>query len=55
MPAVISPPQVDQPPTPRPGKYHIFKLESAGLLIISVMILILTLIRYCHHIAWNAR
>ena len=55
VPEVTSPPQPDQPPSPRPGKYHIFKLEAAGLLIIGVMILILTLIRYWHHIAWNAR
>jgi hypothetical protein len=55
VPAVTSPPQPDQPPSPRPGKYRIFKLEAAGLLIIGVMILILTLIRYWHHIAWNAR
>ena len=55
VPAVTSPPHPDQPPARRSAKYHIFKLEAAGLLIIGVMILILTLIRYWHHIAWNAR
>ena len=55
VPAVTSPPQADQPPSPHSGKYHIFKLEAAGSLIIGVMILIITLIRYWYHIAWNAR
>jgi hypothetical protein len=53
VPAVA--PQPDQPPAPRPGKHHIFKLEAVGVLIIGALILILTLVRYWHHIAWSAR
>jgi hypothetical protein len=53
MPAVSQPP--DPPPTPRPGKHHIFKLEAVGLLIIGTLILVFTLVRYRHHISWNAR
>ena len=34
---------------------HIYKLEAAGILIIGALILILTLARYWHHIAWGAR
>jgi hypothetical protein len=42
-------------PAERPGRYHIYKLEAAGLLIIGALILVLTLVRYGHHIAWSAR
>jgi len=30
-------------------------LEATGLIVIAVLILILTLARYWHHIPWNAR
>jgi hypothetical protein len=53
MPALSQPP--DPPPTPRPGKHYIFQREAVGVLIIGVMILALTLVRFWHHISWNAR
>ena len=49
-------PQPDQQPSPkRPDKLRIYKLEAAGSLIIGALILLLTLTRYWHHIAWGAR
>jgi hypothetical protein len=53
VPASSLPPE--HPRSERPGKYHIYKLEAAGILIIGALILILTLVRYGHHIAWSAR
>jgi hypothetical protein len=34
---------------------QIYTLEATGLLVIAALILILTLVRYGHHIAWSAR
>ncbi len=34
---------------------QIYTLEATGLLLIAGLILILTLVRYWHHIAWSAR
>jgi len=36
-------------------KPHIYDLEATGLIVIAVLILILTLVRYWHHIPWGAR
>jgi hypothetical protein len=45
-----------QPEHPTPERKHpIYTREAAGVLIIGVLILILTLVRYWHHIAWSAR
>jgi len=55
MPAAGPKPQPDPPP----GKHHpvpeIYTLETTGLLVIAILILILTLIRYWHNIPWSAR
>lgn len=48
-------PPPDQPSPERPAKHRIYKLEAAGILIIGAVILILTLTRYWHNIAWSAR
>ncbi|MGH9501608.1 MAG: hypothetical protein ACRD20_02025 [Terriglobales bacterium] len=50
-------PQPERPPRDqnRPSKSHSYKLEAAGILIVGGLILILTLARYWHHIAWSAR
>jgi hypothetical protein len=48
-------PEPDHAPAARLGKHHIFELEAAGLLVIGAMILLLTLVRYWHHIAWSSR
>jgi hypothetical protein len=53
---VIIPPR--QPRSPRPAanaRARIQKLQAAGLLIIAVLVLLLTLIRYWHNIPWSAR
>jgi hypothetical protein len=52
--SAVSPPP-DQPSPKRPSKLHIHKLEAGGILIIGALILLLTLTRYWHHIAWGVR
>jgi len=47
-----------QPDAHSPEHHHtpqIYTLEATGLLLIAGLILILTLVRYWHHIAWSAR
>jgi hypothetical protein len=34
---------------------QVYTLEATGLLVIAVLILILTLARYWHHISWSPR
>jgi hypothetical protein len=34
---------------------QIYTLEATGLLVIAALVLILTLVRYWHHIAWGSR
>jgi hypothetical protein len=46
--------QPGRPESPHP-KRHIYSLETTGLIIISVLILILTVIRYWRYIPWSAR
>ena len=43
------------PSSKRPGKNAIYRLETGGILVIGVLIFLLTLARYWHHIAWGAR
>jgi hypothetical protein len=43
------------PSSERPAKRQIYKLEAGGILVIGALILLLTLARYWHHIAWGAR
>jgi hypothetical protein len=47
-------PQPKLEPTP-PERHPKYTLEATGLLIIAILILILTLARYWHHIPWDAR
>ena len=44
----------NQPESRRP-KHHIYALETTGLLLIALMLLVLTLVRYWHNINWSAR
>ena len=37
------------------GPPRIETLEATGIVVIAVLILVLTLVRYWHHIPWNAR
>jgi hypothetical protein len=60
MPASSPKRQPDTPPPQHPSSEHhrppqIYTLEATGLLVIAALILILTLVRYWHHIAWSAR
>jgi hypothetical protein len=47
--------QSDPPPAERRPRPHIYSVETVGLLIIALLILVLTLIRYWHNINWSAR
>jgi len=44
---------------PEKAEHHsppqIYTLETTGMLVIAVLVLILTLVRYWHNIPWNAR
>ena len=60
MPASGAKRQPDSRPADQPSSEHhhtpqIYTLEAAGLLVIAALILILTVVRYWHHIAWSAR
>ena len=47
-----------QMPDPDPGprsKFSIRRLEATGILVIAILLLILTLVRYWRHIPWGAR
>jgi hypothetical protein len=60
MPASGAKRQPDPHPSAHPSTEHhrkpqIYTLEATGLLVIAALILILTLVRYWHHIAWGAR
>jgi hypothetical protein len=56
MPAAGPKPQPEPTPQkPRRPVPEIHTLETTGLLVIAILILVLTLIRYWHHIPWSAR
>ncbi|MGO9646904.1 MAG: hypothetical protein ACLPOO_02500 [Terriglobales bacterium] len=46
-------------PEPPPAEHHrtpqVYTLEATGLLVIALLILVLTLIRYWYQIPWSAR
>ena len=39
---------------PKHPRHHIYAMETTGLLLIAILILLLTLIRYWHFIHWSA-
>jgi len=51
---VASPKRQPSPPDPHP-RAHIYTMETTGLLVIALLLLILTLIRYWHSIPWSWR
>jgi hypothetical protein len=55
MPVPAAEPQPEDPSPERPGRNHIYTLEAAGILIIGALVLIFTLARHWHYIAWGAR
>ena len=54
MPAAGQKRQPDVKPS-RPEVPHICTLEATGLIVIALLILFITLVRYWHHIPWGAR
>jgi len=51
-------PDTHLPQHPSAGHHRtpqIYTLEATGLLLITTLILILTLVRYWHHVAWGVR
>src|SRR3979490_462835 len=54
-PVSAASPPPDRPSPKHPSKLHIHKLEAGGISIIGALILLLTLTRFWHHIAWGAR
>ncbi|HXZ30864.1 MAG TPA: hypothetical protein VEH30_01170 [Terriglobales bacterium] len=48
-------PESERTPPERHPIPEVYTLETTGLLVIAAIILILTLIRYWHHIPWGAR
>jgi len=48
-------PEPERTPPERHPIPEVYTLETTGLLVIAVLILVLTLIRYWHHIPWGAR
>jgi hypothetical protein len=60
MPASGTKRQMGTNPPEHPASEHhrtpqIYTLEATGLLVIAAVILILTVVRYWHHIAWSSR
>jgi hypothetical protein len=59
MPASGPKRQQDAHPPEHISSHHrtpqIYTMEATGLLVIAAVILILTLVRHWHHIAWSAR
>ncbi|HEV3205994.1 MAG TPA: hypothetical protein VGZ28_03500 [Terriglobales bacterium] len=55
MPAARSRPDRSSKGRPKPPNSRIVTLEAGGILIGCVLILLFTLARTWHHIAWGAR
>ena len=55
MPAAGAKQQPESPPAEHHRTPQVYTLEATGLLIISLLVLILTLVRYWHRIPWSAR
>jgi hypothetical protein len=52
MPVPDAPSDRASSPKPR-GKHHIYEMEATGLLLIAILLMILTVVRYWQYIAWN--
>ena len=49
---------MNSPVSPKPDNKHrhsIYAAEATGLLVIAVLLLVLTIIRYWRYIPWSAR
>jgi len=54
MPAVGPKREPERMPSRHPIP-EVYTLETTGLLVIAILILVLTLVRYWHYIPWSAR
>ena len=48
-------PQHEHEDDHKPRRREVYASETTGLLVIAVLLLVLTLIRYWHHIHWSLR
>jgi len=48
-------PDPNHPDDSRQRRHAVYASETAGLLLIALMLLVLTLVRYWHHIHWSLR
>jgi hypothetical protein len=55
VPAAGTKRQQEPPPAEHHRAPQVYTLEATGLLVISLLVLVLTLIRYWHRIPWSAR
>jgi len=55
MPAAGPKPKPERTPPERHPIPEVYTMETTGLLVIAVIILILVLVRYWHYIPWSAR
>jgi len=55
MPAAGPKPKPEATPPERHPIPEVYTMETTGLLVIAVIILILVLVRYWHYIPWSAR
>src|SRR5271166_2661689 len=55
MPAAGSKRQPEKTSSEHHRTPQVYTLEATGLIVIAVLILILTLVRYWHNISWSAR
>lgn len=54
MPASASKPQL-QPEPNKPHVPRVLTLEATGLLVIALLVMVIYVVRYWHHIPWSAR
>ena len=51
----VNAPDLQNQPDHKSHRHNVYASETMGLLMIAVMLLILTLIRYWHNIHWSLR
>lgn len=53
--SAAGPKRKPDPEKPHHEAPHIYTIEAKGLIVIALLILVITLARYWHHIPWGAR
>jgi hypothetical protein len=51
----VNPPVSPKPESDNKHRHSIYAAEATGLLVIAVLLLVLTIIRYWRYIPWSAR